>query len=185
MSPRRAGLLLLALLAGCRGCRPEPTGPVLPSAPPPALEQDEPAGVVNGGRFEDADGGFSIGVPAGWKARPGPRSGALRVALEDPDTGVRLEAWRFAGSGLTLRPRAGCLWTFSDRGPYRDLPVPDPLSVGTCMPDDPGEPRVQAWLLRRGEFTWQLELHLPQHRMLDARRAGLAALATARWGRDR
>jgi hypothetical protein len=178
------GLVALTL-SGCRSCRPEPVGPTLPTSPPPTRLEAEPAGAVEGGQFVDADGGFSVSVPEGWSARPGPRSGALRVALDDPDTGVRVEAWRFSGSALTLRPRAGCLWTFSDRGPYRDLPVPDALQVGTCMPDDPIEPRVQAWVLRRGDFTWQLEVHLPQAHMLDARRAGLAALSTARWGRVR
>lgn len=185
MSRRLACVLVLVSLLGCRGCRPEPGGPALPSAPPPTRIEAEPAGEIVGGRFEDADGGFSMAAPEGWSVRAGPRSGALRVALDDPDTGVRVEAWRFSGSALTLRPRAGCIWTFSDQGPYRDLPVSDALRVGTCMPDDPETPRVQAWLLRRGDFTWQLEVHLPQARMLDARRAGLGALSTARWGRSR
>ncbi|MEC8425214.1 MAG: hypothetical protein VX000_15625, partial [Myxococcota bacterium] len=65
----------------------------------------------------------------------------------------------------------------------RDLPVFDAVRVGTCMPDDPMAPRIQAWLLQRGGFAWQLELHLPQVGMVAARRAGLAALGTARWDR--
>lgn len=173
---------LVLSLSGCRARRPEPAGPALPPTPPPTRIEVEPAGAIAEGRFVDADGGFSLQVPVGWSARPGPRSGALRVALEDPDTGVRVEASRFSGATPTFRPRAGCLWTFSDRGPYRDLPVPDALQAGTCMPDDPVEPRVQAWLILRGAFTWQLEVHLPQARMLEARRAGLEALASARWG---
>lgn len=179
----RLRFVLLASLPGCRACGTDPTGVALPPAPPPVHVEVAPAGEVRDGRFFDADGGFSIGVPEGWRVRPGPETGALRVTLEDPDTGVRVEAWRFSGASLRLRPRAGCLWTFSDRGPYRDLPVADALTVGTCMPDDPAEPRVHAWLLRRGDATWQLEVHLPQARMLDARRAGLGALSTTRWGR--
>ncbi|MEC7948065.1 MAG: hypothetical protein VX265_10900 [Myxococcota bacterium] len=176
-------VLLAAMMAGCRSVRPVPQGVVLPDAQPPVRVEVEPAGVVVEGRFEDAAGGFSVGVPEGWRARPGPGPGLLRVSLTDPATGVRVEAWRLSSETSTLQPRNGCHWTFADAGTYRDLPVFDAVRVGTCMPDDPMAPRIQAWLLQRGGFAWQLELHLPQVGMVAARRAGLAALGTARWDR--
>lgn len=178
-----APVVLAATLVGCRGTRPAPQGVVLPEAPPPVRVEIEPAGAVVEGRFEDAEGDFSLGVPEGWRARPGPGPGPLRVSLTDPATGVRVEAWRLSIGTTGLERRTGCHWTFMDAGTYRDLPVSDAVHVGTCMPDDPMAPRIQAWLLQRGDFAWQLEVHLPQVGMIAARRAGLDALGTARWER--
>ncbi len=175
-------LLLVAALVLATGCKKPPPPEAAPDLPSgPAIPAGAPAGSILDGVFRDVDGGFEIRVPPDWATEIGVRGGALRLALEQELTGTRIEIWRFSGADLTPRPRAGCLWTFRDRGPYKDLPVPDDPLVATCMPDDPDESRVQAWLLRRGGHVWQLEIHLPGQQMLAARRAGLGVLGTARW----
>ena len=169
-------------MCACRTSSRGPAGPVVPAGTPPVRRVAEPAGEVVDGRFVDAEGGFSIAGPDGWQVRIGPRTGERRVVLTDPDTGLRVEIWRLPETLAGLAPRPECIWTFDDHGPYRDLPIIDAQTVGTCMPEDPIAPRIQAWLVERGGANWQVELHLPGARMLEARRTGLAVLATARWG---
>jgi len=175
-----------AVVSGAMACRRAPapsSGAVLPDDAPPVRIASERSGTVVEGRFVDRDGGFEIDVPTGWRARPGRSDGSLRLSLDDPDTGAHVEVWREpAGSGR-LPDRSGCLWTFEDEGPYLDLRVREARTVGTCMPDDPGRPRLHAWKVERTGWDWWVELHLPQEAMLHARRASLAVLASARWER--
>lgn len=175
----RGAALVLATLAACK--QPPPPAPLGSAPAARTVPIAPPSGRVDDGMFRDVELGFEVQVLDGWTADPGVMGGALRLAMDQELTGTRIEIWRFSGADLTPRPRAGCLWTFQDRGPYKDLPVPDDPVVATCMPDDPDDPRVQAWMLRRHGGVWQLEVHLPGQQMLAARRAGLAVLQTARW----
>jgi hypothetical protein len=170
--------MVFTAVSACK--RPVPPSPGVVDVAP-VREPSVLAGEVIAGVFVDGDFAFRIRVAPGWTPHPGVNTSALRVALDHGSTGGRVEVWRFSGGDLRPRPRGGCLWTFTDRGPYWDLPVADDPNVATCMPEDPDDPRIQAWMVRRSGVVWQLEVHVPGDNLLVARRAGIGLLSTARW----
>jgi hypothetical protein len=177
--PRVVAWLLVMASMACK--KPPPPTATVPSVS--SVREAAPlAGEVVDGVFIDGSGAFRVQVAPGWSAHSGLQTSALRVALDHDVTGGRVEVWRFSGGDLRPRPRGGCLWTFTDQGPYRDLPVAEEPIVATCMPEDPDKPRIQAWMVRRSGVVWQLEVHVPGDTLLAARRAGLELLTTARWG---
>lgn len=179
-----AALLPVALVGallggwGCAKPAAPPPGTASPAAPPPL----EPAGAVVDGVFHDARYGLTVRLPPGWTASPGTEDSAMRVRLDGRGASpTRVELWRFGEPALRPRDRSGCSWTFEDVGPYFGVPGAEDILLATCTPEAPTEPRVFAWITVMGAATWQLEVHAPSTRMLDAHDEGAAVLATIRW----
>ena len=162
---------------GCpRPEAPSSTAPTLPGeddistgadtrAPEPA--EIVPTGHVEDGVFSDHELGFSVDIPQRWTAEPGPIGGNLRIALTEVGTGMRVEIWAFGGIELEPRSREDCEWGFKDSGGYRVLHMPDPITVATCVPHKPEDPRVFGYLVVREAWTWQLEIHVPSTAPLE------------------
>ncbi|MFT4979074.1 MAG: hypothetical protein ACI8S6_004984, partial [Myxococcota bacterium] len=140
-----------------------------------------PSGRIIDGRFVDDTFRMSIAVPSGWVVELGSAEDALRIRLIDEVTGAVIELWEFSAVLTEPVPRPGCAWAFQDRGPYRGVPTNSLIMVATCTPDDPGAPRVFAWLVGSDQVTWQVELHTPAERLSEARQAGEAILQTLRF----
>jgi hypothetical protein len=188
-------LLPVSLLLAC-----PKTGPVIiepqvseqefPETAVVADSEDEPpapslTGSVVEGVFMDDQLDFYIKVPDKWEAHAGPGDGNLRVAMTEVQTGLRVEVWAFGGIAFEPRPRGDCEWKFRDSGGYRALHLPDPVSISTCVPHQPADPRVFGYLVIRESWTWQLEVHVPSTATLDSLHRGEAVLSTARWGTSR
>ena len=182
---RRAAALAL-VAAACAGRRRLPPWPedAGPRSREEAPDLSQVTGMVAGGLYMDGTLPFWIDVPAGWRARPGPGDGALRVALVHPATGARVTVHAWPDGPLRPRGEEGCAWTFEDRGDYAGLLVPGEVVVATCVPLDPEAPRVFAWLVERAGRAWQLDLRVPPEHLLAGLEAGEALLATARWSRN-
>ncbi|MFZ5482207.1 MAG: hypothetical protein ACOZNI_35930 [Myxococcota bacterium] len=169
------------ILLGLLGC-PKP-----PEAPPPALEatpREAPAPVVPTGKLEgrtwvDARG-FTLEAPDGWTVQAGNEPGALRVALVDPETHVRVEVWAFTEGPLRPRPREGCAWTFEDRARYRAVKVTGDVLAATCTPDVPGGPRVLGYYVAREGVAWHLEAVVPAGELHDGKQAADGVFGTFR-----
>ena len=110
-------LPLLFLALSCAGCRPK--GPVVGAESQAPPELPVPAGELVEGRFVDRRWGFSLDLPEGWTAEPGPDAGSLRVRLVDQETGARVELWAFVDLDQQPRPRADCEWTWVGTGRFR------------------------------------------------------------------
>ena len=145
-----------------------------------AVEIPPPAGTLGQGQFVDAVYGFSLGVPQGWSATLGSRDEARRIRLHDPQTDTWVDV-RVPESGVTFAPRKGCTWTFQDRARYRLLPGEVLLETGTCMPDDPRERRVFAYVSRLHDQLVVVEVHAPGDQLAAAKRAGDHVVSTYRW----
>ena len=146
-----------------------------------APEAEAPSGRIIEDRFVDDVHAMSVPVPSGWTAEPTSIDDALRMRMTHAETGAQLELWAFSARLNEPAPRPGCQWLFQDSGPYTGIPSTDLLMVSTCVPDDPNEPRVQAWLIYQAPLTWQVELHLPAARFSEARQAGDLVLHTIRF----
>lgn len=178
----RRWALALVLVWGCGRARrdaPPPPPPSLPAAAPAAAL----AGSVVDGRFQTADGAFSLGVPPGWDALVGRAGEALVLTLTSPETGLRVRVLRIPGGDDAPRNLPGCRWTFQDAGPYDELLVADTLSVGTCTPDDPERPRVLAWRRVGDAEVWHLEALIPPGQLYESLVELEAVLPTARFPR--
>lgn len=164
---------MILLMLGC----PPKTPEVIPPEPA-AVEVAAPkSGAIEGGRFIDRRHDLSVAVPEGWRAEVWPDAGPLRVSIHHEETGAWIEAWAFEQRLLQPAPRGDCSWDFIDSGTYRE--VLRPRMVASCTPDNPGEPRVSAYILDRGAVTWQLELHVPPEKLSAGRRACEALLSSA------
>ena len=141
----------------------------------------ELTGRVDDGVFMDHELEFQVNIPSRWTAEPGPMGGNLRVAMTEVETGLRVEIWAFGGIALEPRSREDCVWTFQDSGGYRVLHLPDPVTVATCVPHEPKDPRVFGYLVVREAWTWQLEVHVPSTATLDSLHRGEAVLDSLRW----
>ena len=179
------GLLCGTLGFSCRGRTLPPQAQVsVPEAQPPARVLVEPAGVIESGKFRDADAVFSISVPQGWRAIAGPGEARRRLSMRHGLTGAEVGVLQFCDGENPFVERPNCFWGFDDEGAYRDLPVAGLVRTGTCIPYEPSEARVIGWQVSRGPCSWLLELSLPQEQMIQARSAGLGVLRTARWVLD-
>lgn len=142
-----------------------------------------PAGVVTGSVFHDQQLGLTLRLPTSWTPTVGAMDGALRLrAVSDRAPETILEVWRRPAGTPAPFPRAECTWTFIDDGPHLGLPGTEELTLATCTPEAPAEPRVYAWITERGDDLWQFEITAPWPRLLDAQREGAAVLSTVRWG---
>lgn len=167
MTRAAAGLLLALALAGCRRKPVEAPPLVVPPAPPaPAT-----AGTVVDGRFVDALYPFSIDAPPGWLVTPGVAPDALRVTLVHQGSGAQVEVRVVAGGTTDPLARAGCTWDFVDTARYRDLRLPLTVTVATCAPDDPLQPRVLSWGFLDRDLTWHVDAVLSTTRPREARAA--------------
>jgi hypothetical protein len=143
-------------------------------------EERVPAGTVGQGRFVDGRHGYSIGVPQGWQATTGYEGGAHRLRLHDPETDAWVEV-RVPPRGVPIGPRAGCVWTFEDRARYRVLPGQGPVQTATCMPDEPSDRRIFAYVSRLDGRVVVVEVHAPGDQLVAAKRAGDHVVSTYRW----
>lgn len=173
MSP----LWLLPWLLGCKKRPPEDDFSDIEAA------EDEVArnGRIVDGRFVDDALRFSIDVPAGWAAEPGPAGTALRVSLRHAAMDLRVEVWAYPPGDRDPRPREGCLWTFQDRGYYRMIRVADPVSIATCTAEDADAPRVLAWMVDRPDATFHFEVSLPSAVLIPGKEAVRGLFTTIRW----
>ena len=163
---------------------PSQSSPSEASAPGVGSESES---MVLTGRFEeglflDDHLDFYIETPEGWEVHAGPGDGNLRVSMTEVQTGLRVEVWAFGGIAFDPRPREDCVWKFKDSGGYRVLHMADPVTISTCVPDEPSGSRVFGYLLIRESWTWQLEVHVPSTAPLDSLHRGEQVLSTARWG---
>lgn len=169
--------LALLSLIGCIGATCDHQPLLLPTAAPSRPERVEqapppaPAGSVLDRSYQDGSYPFSVDVGEGWVARPGTTDAALRVVLEHVSTGAQLEVWVFHESPTAPRPRAGCEWSFTDRGSYEQLRAAEARSVATCVPDDPERPLILGTYMVRSALAYHFELEVPPGRLLQARRA--------------
>jgi hypothetical protein len=173
---------LLVFWAGCGWARrdaPPPPPPLSPAAAPAVTL----AGAVAEGRFQTADGAFSLAVPSGWETLIGRESEAVVLTLTSPDTGMRVRVVRIPGQDDVPRALPGCRWSFQDAGPYDELLVADTLSVGTCTPDDPQRPRVLSWRRVGDGEVWHLEAVIPPGQLYKGLVELEAVLPTARFPR--
>lgn len=178
----RALALGLALVAACGRARREAPPPPPPPSPITAAAVGQ-AGQVTDGRFETADGAFTIAVPPGWGVVVGHEGEALVLTLSSPTTGLRLRVLRVPGGDDAPRALPGCRWTFQDAGPYDELLIADSLSVGTCTPDDPQRPRVLSWRRVGAAEVWHLEALIPPGQLYEGIVELEAVLPTARFPR--
>ncbi len=179
---RRAALrgLLLGLAWGlATGC-PRTVPEAAPEVVPPPPKGPPPAGRLDGGRYVDAQHGFSLARPASWILQIGRDADALRMRMVHDETGVMLELWAFEGASLAPRPRPDCLWSFTDVGPYQGLPGNRETGIGSCVPDDPATPLVMAWMHPLPTGVLQLEVHYPEGTLVGAEPMVRALLATFR-----
>ncbi|MCB9745939.1 MAG: hypothetical protein H6740_25415 [Alphaproteobacteria bacterium] len=137
-----------------------------------------PAGQLLEGRYVDARLGFSAPLLEGWSARVGDDPFPLRVVLTDSATGASLEVWSYAEDEIHPRPRAGCSWVFEDSGPYEALRVREPLTVATCQPEDPRDPKVLGVYVLRSGQAWHLEAVYPEGSLAK----GMERVEAVMWG---
>ncbi len=146
--------MILALL----GCH-KPTVEVVPALVAPPVDiagEAAPTGAVRDGVWQDARYPFSVAIPEGWVATPG--SGAeVRVVLTDPTEAVRVEVRVLAPDAPGPQPRPGCTWDFVDSSRYRVLHLPGVITVATCYPTQPDDPRVLGWYFGDPDLRWGVE----------------------------
>jgi hypothetical protein len=139
-----------------------------------------PAGSVVDGRFHDDRDGWEVAIPEGWVARPGPADGPLRVVAELVGTGTRVEIWSYSGSDLSPRRRGQCIWTYIDAGHFSAVPAQS-VQTATCVPNDPRDDRMFAYILGVDGRTFQLEVHVPTDDLVGGKAAGEAFLRGLAW----
>jgi len=145
------------------------------------VEQQAAFRVVNG-PWTDRETGLSIDVLEGWSGQPGSVDSELRIRLEHASSGASVEIRALEPDGLTPRERTGCTWEFSDEGGYSSLRVTEPVRVSSCVPVDPGAPRVFATMTEHGAWDWHFELLVPQGYLAASRASADSLLATVRFG---
>lgn len=174
---------LLLFLLGCPKQGPEPFefseedgNPVV------ELEEEQETYRVVNGPWNDRKTGLSLDVLEGWSGQPGSEDADLRIRLEHAASGASLEVRALEPAGLTPRPRTGCTWGFSDEGAYSSLRVTSVVRVASCVPVDPGAPRVLATMTTHGPWDWHFELLVPQGYLAASKSASDNLLATVRFG---
>jgi hypothetical protein len=153
------------------------------SPPPEQFETPRarnPAGVVADGRFSDQRDGWEVAIPEGWVAHPGPAGGPLRVVAELVGTGTRVEIWTYTGLDLTPRRREQCNWTYIDAGHFSAVHARS-VQTATCVPNDPRDERMFAYILGVDGRTFQLEVHVPTDDLVGGKAAGEAFLRGLAW----
>lgn len=70
-----------------------------------------------------------------------------------------------------LRGKGPGSWDFVDTARYRDLRLPLTVTVATCAPDDPLQPRVLSWGFLDRDLTWHVDAVLSTTRPREARAA--------------
>ena len=158
--------------------KPAPTEPSKPTIPLTAIPMN---GVIDHGVYMDATLPFSVRIPDGWTAAPGPTPSPLRVSLANVDLGLRVEIWSYARPEASLRTREGCLWTFDDVGDYRVFGGTEEVRVGTCTPDDPDDPRVLATVVERGGLTYHVEASIPETSFVAGKEAVRVVMDGIEW----
>lgn len=173
-------MIAIWLLWGC-ACRPAPPAP--PAAAPVAVAAAaaQPAGVIADGRYDDATFGFGLPIPAGWTTTVGAADGALRLRLEQVESGARVELWCFEGQDLTPRPRDGCAWTFEDEAPFRAFRTSGTVVGATCTPSDPTVRVAFAYLVALPDGVMQAEIHVPRRALVRAKGEGDQVVSGIRW----
>lgn len=181
MAALAASFGLGLLLAACK--RTPPLSPQLPEVFAPPAPQEAPAGVILDSVFHDAQLGLTLRLPPGWTGTVGSASGSLRLrATGDRAPPTVVEVWRSPAGTASPLTRAGCVWTFQDPGPHLGLPGTELLTLATCTPEAPSDPRIYAWIVERGPDLWQFDVTAPWPRLLEAEREGAGLLSTLRWG---
>jgi hypothetical protein len=138
-------------------------------------------GVIDQGVYRDASLPFSVRIPDGWTAVPGPTPSPLRVSLANALLGLRVEIWSYARPGEALREREGCLWTFDDVGDYRLFGGTEEVRVATCTPHDPADPRVLATVVERGGLTYHVEASIPEPSFVAGKEAVRVVVDGIEW----
>ena len=174
------------LLWLCWGCPRRPPEPLeIPESEWVDAEEAPPETeswrVVNG-PWRDLETGLALDVLEGWSGRPGPVDSPLRIRLEHASSGASLEIRGLPPSDLQPRVRAGCEWGYTEEGIYSRLRVTGEVRVATCLPEDPGAPRVLATLTHQVGFDWHLELLVPQGYLGPAKTAADELMSTIRFG---
>ncbi len=144
-------------------------------------EQETQFRVVNG-PWTDRETGLSLDVLEGWSGQPGVVDAELRIRLEHASSGASLEIRALPPGGLVPRERTGCTWQFSDEGGYSSLRVTEVVRVSSCVPVDPGAPRVFATMTQHGSWDWHFDLLVPQGYLAAAKTSSDSLLATVRFG---
>lgn len=148
-----------------------------------SLPTPDPGKLVEPGRWRDPETGLGIEVPDGWTGRTGPTGATLRLTLEQERSGVQLEVWAFERSGPpTPRPRPGCQRVYRDpAGRHGGVPVLGPVTVATCLPEDPSGLLVQGWYGAVGRHEVHLEAGFPPGTAYSARADLEAVVRTLSW----
>ena len=165
-------------------CARQPAGPGMGGAVPARLEVADAramAGEVRDGRYHDRQYGFSLDIPEGWVARPGPDMGLMRVSVANVPTGTRVEIWTFSGSDLSPRVREGCMWTFQGDGHFAVLDRVESVRVATCVPADPMGDRVFAYIIGLDTHVLQVEVHAPSSALIAGKDAGDTVVRGLSW----
>ncbi|MEE2752251.1 MAG: hypothetical protein VX519_12535 [Myxococcota bacterium] len=164
-----------------RGLEPMEVPDEQPEVSVDLAEQPAAFRVVNG-PWTDRETGLSIDVLEGWSGQPGTVDSELRIRLEHASSGASLEIRALEPAGLVPRERTGCTWEFSDEGGYSSLRVTEPVRVSSCVPNDPGAPRVFATMTQHGGWDWHFDLLVPQGYLAAAKASADSLLATVRFG---
>lgn len=158
---KRAGWLLVVAIPACAlWKRRAATDGAVDATPMPSTTVSVARGLVRNGVYTDDDSGFSIRMPVGWRWAEGAATDSLRLRLEDPALGTVVEVWRFPGNDREPRPRGECAWTFVDTGTYLGPGGIGVQTIGTCVPTNPNNPRVFAWMVEGTNEVWQVEGHV-------------------------
>ena len=123
----------------------------------------------------------ALDVLEGWSGQPGATDDPLRIRLEHASSGASLEIRGLPANDLQPRVRAGCEWGYTEEGLYSRLRVTGDVRVATCLPEDPGAPRVLATLTHQVGLDWHLELLVPQGYLGPAKTAADELMSTVRF----
>ena len=175
--------LSFLLLLACPRRAPEPLElPEEVSGDVVELNEEPSAWRVVNGPWTDQETGLHVDVLEGWSGQPGEANAPLRIRLDHVSSGARLEIRVYPENGLVPRERVGCAWSYVEEGSYSTLRVTGEVRVASCLPDDPGAPRVLATRARQDERDWHFELLVPQGYLAPSKTAADELMATIRFG---
>ena len=157
-----------------------PAPPALPVSGQTGLSE-APAGTVYGGIYHDGSYPFSVALIEGWVVRTAAASQSLRASFLHVSTGSALEVKVRHDVLAQPQPRQGCQWGFLDRGAYESLRLPGPVSVATCLPDEPGQSMVMGTYAVHEGLAYHFELVVPPGRLLEATTAADGLLRTVKF----
>jgi hypothetical protein len=117
-----------------------------------------------------------------WIVEPQDRFGSRRFRAKHITEPIAVEIWRFQEVALQPAQYDFCSWSFLDRGYYSSAETKQMTS--TCLPKEPTDSYVFAYIHHWIGSTWQFEIHAEPTHSISGKRLGEELLRKFIWHVD-